>query len=359
MSGNGGHGKNLERNSQLHSRRNNGLPTLVWKTAMDLLARNIHLVCCFSVAHKLARPIRPRRLENIPFIWQVREHLDVSSRPTCDFRNTGAAMTLGAAFATLTPSIGSLPPVARSRCVLAPPFSCGVAPPSLPTPRRKRELSHQDCMNRLTERTLAWARLHQKSHQQVHEHSIQKRWKNSHYGNKHRRYRSFRLHTRLFQDSTANIICMRFAQNQIQIPQTLNTDVALTWTTTPFAPATPIPNGKYALLGIILEQNWRRSTAYDSNTPTQPRPTSFSYSTIQSLRNPRDQEGMNDAVATDIGFQFCALSELLGKPSVPVFTVSNAATGLNIESVAAANTDTPVVTLNLAKVGQAHLSGQH
>ena len=144
---------------------------------------------------------------------------------------------------------------------------------------------------------------------------------------------------------------MRFAQNQIQIPQTLNTDVALTWTTTPFAPATPIPNGKYALLGIILSKSTGGHGIRFQHADFGQFLPGFLLNDSVASAILGVQEGMNDAVATDIGFQFCALSELLGKPSVPVFTVSNAATGLNIQSVAAANTDTPVVTLNLAKVG--------
>ena len=63
------------------------------------------------------------------------------------------------------------------------------------------------------------------------------------------------------------------------------------------------------------------------------------------------QQGLRDALVGPSGYQFVVLSELTGKPCVPVFSVSNAGTGLNVKSLASANTDTPVWTLNLARVG--------
>jgi hypothetical protein len=50
------------------------------------------------------------------------------------------------------------------------------------------------------------------------------------------------------------------------------------------------------------------------------------------------------------GFQFCYLSEKTGLPCIPTFTATNGGTGLSM-SVIGAQALTPVVTLNLAKVG--------
>jgi hypothetical protein len=50
------------------------------------------------------------------------------------------------------------------------------------------------------------------------------------------------------------------------------------------------------------------------------------------------------------GEQFIYLSQKLGKPQCPVFTVSNAGTGLQIQMICA-QAATPVVDLVLVKVG--------
>jgi hypothetical protein len=50
------------------------------------------------------------------------------------------------------------------------------------------------------------------------------------------------------------------------------------------------------------------------------------------------------------GYQFVYLSNLLGITAIPVFGVTTGGTGLNLE-LAAITGDTPIITLNLAKVG--------
>jgi hypothetical protein len=62
------------------------------------------------------------------------------------------------------------------------------------------------------------------------------------------------------------------------------------------------------------------------------------------------QKGQKDYLQLSQGTQFIAMSELLNKPCIPVFSVSNAGTGLVIESLAGTATDTPTYTLMLAKV---------
>jgi hypothetical protein len=137
--------------------------------------------------------------------------------------------------------------------------------------------------------------------------------------------------------------------DMIEVPQTLNADVATAWVSTPFAPATPIPNGKYALMGFLLTKT------------TQAHLIRFAHAdfgwclpgipTVDNVIATMPEQGMNDILANDPGFQFELMSEIAGKPEIPKFTVSNAATGLNIQSWAPAATDTPVITPYLAKVG--------
>lgn len=145
---------------------------------------------------------------------------------------------------------------------------------------------------------------------------------------------------------------LRFASNAIALPQVCNADVAITWTATGFAPATAIPNGKYALLGAYVTKTTEahvirfQHADFGQFFPGFPS-VDHAASAILGF-----QKGMKDPLATDPGYQFVALSEMLGKPCVPVFKVTNAGTGLNILSLAAAATDTPSITLNLCRVGE-------
>jgi len=145
----------------------------------------------------------------------------------------------------------------------------------------------------------------------------------------------------------------RMAPNQIMVNQILATDVAITWTATGFAPATAIPNGKYALLGAyvsaVTEAHLFRFQHADFGAHTPGFPSlSQSASAILGW-----QKTMKDYLAASQGYQFVALTELLNKPCIPIFSVSNAGTGLNIQSLAAATTDTPTLTLVLAQVKSA------
>ena len=143
---------------------------------------------------------------------------------------------------------------------------------------------------------------------------------------------------------------LRFAPNQIALRQTLNVNVAITWVSTGLAPAQPIPNGKYALLGVYVA------------LLTDPAVIRFQHADFQGLLPGFPvveggassilglQKGAGDELMTDQGYQFLTLSKVTGKPCVPVFTVNNAATGLIIQMIAPTNTDTPQITLNLVKV---------
>jgi hypothetical protein len=63
-----------------------------------------------------------------------------------------------------------------------------------------------------------------------------------------------------------------------------------------------------------------------------------------------DKLDKKDLLVSQQGQQFAYLSEVSGQPCCPVFTASNAGTGLVIDMNAIA-ADTPLVVLTLAKVG--------
>lgn len=143
----------------------------------------------------------------------------------------------------------------------------------------------------------------------------------------------------------------RTLPNQLSVSQICAADVALTWTNTGLAPATQIPNGKYALLGAIpslmTEPHVVRFAHADFGAFTPGFPlVGTANSDILG-----HQKGMKDYIQASMGYQFVALSEMLNKPCVPIFSVSNAGTGLIIQSLAGAATDTPTYTVVLAKVG--------
>ena len=143
----------------------------------------------------------------------------------------------------------------------------------------------------------------------------------------------------------------RVSPNQISVSQICAADTALTWTTTGLAPATQIPNGKYALLGsfasLMTEPHCVRFAHADFGAFKPGFPiVGMANSAILGF-----QKGMKDYLQASAGYQFVAFSELLNKPCIPVFSVSNAGTGLVIESLAGTATDTPTYTLVLAKVG--------
>ena len=140
----------------------------------------------------------------------------------------------------------------------------------------------------------------------------------------------------------------RFAIDTVEVPQVCAIDVALTWVGNGFVPASPIPNGKYALLGFILAN------------ATQPHAIRFAHADfgfclpgIPTMDNSLTigTKEVLDVISQNPGYQFVALSEATKKPCIPVFTVSNAATGLQIQTLAAAAVDTVTVTPYITKVG--------
>lgn len=142
----------------------------------------------------------------------------------------------------------------------------------------------------------------------------------------------------------------QFAPNQVTIPQTLAADVAVQWTATAFAPTTQIPLGRYGILGFFLSTSTEahgirfKHADFMFCTPGIPTVDHFE-DAIHGA-----QKGMLDSLHTSPGYQFVTLSKLAGKNLIPVFHVNANGTGLTIESTAPAATDTPIVTVNLAKL---------
>lgn len=153
-----------------------------------------------------------------------------------------------------------------------------------------------------------------------------------------------------YYDSPTGIAGSRFMDKQRSILQTLAADVAISWTATAFAPAIAIPNGRYAILGAYIA------------VTTDPHIIRFAHSDFGGFKpgfpiidTGEDaihgfQKGVKDELQCEPGFQFVKLSEFTRMPCVPTFTVSNAGTGLNIECIASSATNTPQLTLNLARV---------
>jgi hypothetical protein len=144
----------------------------------------------------------------------------------------------------------------------------------------------------------------------------------------------------------------RFKENQITLVQLQGAaDVANGWYSQAIAPAVAIPNGKYAILGVyatlMTEAHVVRFAHSDfgGKKPGFPIVPSFNSDILGH------QKGIRDILQANPGFQFVALAEATDKACIPVFNVTNAGTGLNLESLASAVTDTPSWQINLAKVG--------
>ena len=144
---------------------------------------------------------------------------------------------------------------------------------------------------------------------------------------------------------------LRFAPYSVPITQTQGAaDLVLSWYSTAVAPTNPIPNGKYAILGV-----W-------STLSTGPHLVRFNHADFGGLLPGVPvvdtfgsailgaQEGMLDPLWTNAGYQFVWLSEVSGKPLVPTFNVTSAGTGLQVQSLATVTTDTPYWIINLAKL---------
>jgi hypothetical protein len=137
--------------------------------------------------------------------------------------------------------------------------------------------------------------------------------------------------------------------NQILIYNTFTQLTANTWGTKAYAPATAIPNGKYAILGGwvtgLTNSGLIRFAHADFGAFKPGFPVVDMTNT--ALAN---ASAAKDPLILNQGYQFCYLGELAGRGQLPVFNVTGAGTGLNIEALAI-TADTPTVFILIAKVG--------
>jgi len=144
----------------------------------------------------------------------------------------------------------------------------------------------------------------------------------------------------------------RFAPDVVVQAQTQGAaDLVLSWYNTPFAPTSPLPIGRYALLGSWMALSTGphlvrfQHADFKGKTPGYPMVDSFGSAILGA------QEGMLDPLWANAGYQFVYLSEISKKPCVPAFSTQSTGTGLGIQSLATVTTDTPYHILNLAKIG--------
>ena len=122
---------------------------------------------------------------------------------------------------------------------------------------------------------------------------------------------------------------------------------AITWGTVAFAPASAMPVGKYAILGAYVSAltNYGLIRFQHANFgglfPGFP-VIDHTKASARAVVNPDD-------IFTNQGFQFSAMSDILGIPCCPVFNVTAQGTGLTIWA-AAITADTPNVALNVVKL---------
>jgi hypothetical protein len=142
-----------------------------------------------------------------------------------------------------------------------------------------------------------------------------------------------------------------FSANLV-VPQSTTFGGALTantWGSQALAPTNALPNGKYAILGWMTSACTQAAIRFQHADfkGLSPGGITCNYELTAVLDW---QTNDKDVVAQPHGAQFIALGKKLGKPCCPVFTVSNAGTGLTIQMIAA-QAATPVVTVVLQKVG--------
>lgn len=125
---------------------------------------------------------------------------------------------------------------------------------------------------------------------------------------------------------------------------------ANTWGSQPWL-APNLPAGKYAILGCYVSAIANVATIRFRHPDFGGMAPGFPVMNWELAAAATTQVGMRDElVQTAVGEQFMYLSEVLGTPCCPVFTVGNAGTGLIIDMIAA-QAATPVVDLVVMKVG--------
>lgn len=123
------------------------------------------------------------------------------------------------------------------------------------------------------------------------------------------------------------------------------------WGSVAFAPASPIPQGQYAILGAYGRAITNNAMIRFAHADFKGFKPGFPISNYEVALATAKQLCMNDELMqTADGAQFMYLSKVLNEPCCPVFTAGPSATGLTIEMIDV-QADTPDITLVLAKVG--------
>ena len=127
--------------------------------------------------------------------------------------------------------------------------------------------------------------------------------------------------------------------------------VANAWGAAPYAPATPMPAGRYAILGAAVSAITNAGAIRFVHADFKGLKPGFPICNINLTGAAVADLCSKDPIFSSEGeTQFIYMGDLLGTPCCPVFTVGNAGTGLQIEMIDTV-ASTPVVTLFLVKVG--------
>jgi hypothetical protein len=122
------------------------------------------------------------------------------------------------------------------------------------------------------------------------------------------------------------------------------------WGTVAYAPAQALPNGKYAIVGAFVSAITNVALVRFSHPDFKGLKPGFPVANYELSLAVTTQVAMRDElIYTEVGNQFIRLGEIFGNAQCPVFSVSNAGTGLTIEAISV-QADTPVVNLVLVKV---------
>lgn len=155
-----------------------------------------------------------------------------------------------------------------------------------------------------------------------------------------------------YADTKACMAPPRNAGNMV-IPSPTTFGGALTtlvWGSAVFAPTNALPAGKYAILGAYVSAIANAAVIRFQHADFGQYTPGFPVSNFETISTATwDKIDKDDMLLTQAGYQFVYLSEMTGQPCVPVFSVTNAGTGLNIQMLSVQG-DTPVVHLVLSKV---------
>ena len=121
------------------------------------------------------------------------------------------------------------------------------------------------------------------------------------------------------------------------------------WGTQPFAPATPLPAGKYAILGAKVSAITNVAAIRFSHADWAYFP-GFPVINEQLTAILGLQLGPKSDLFVQQEYAFVTMGEILGVPCCPVFTCGPGSTGLTVWAIAAQACQ-PVVNLLLCKVG--------